>query len=66
MAKYRYTMTVKKVVVYEEKTIEVVAADEKEAKKLAKKEAEYLNWVDVDRADYYPEVYSYSCNPVSE
>lgn len=59
-------MTVKKVVVYEEKTIEVVAADEKEAKKLAKKEAEYLNLVDVDRADYYPEVYSYSCNPVSE
>ena len=66
MAKYKYTMVVKKVVVYEEKTIVVVATDEKEAKKLAKEEAERRNWVDVDRADYYPEVYSHSCNPVSE
>ncbi len=66
MAKYRYTMIVKKVVVYEEKTIEVVAANETEAKKKAKKEAEYRNWVDVDRVDYYPEVYSYSCKPVEE
>ena len=66
MAKYRYTMIVKKVVVYDEKTIEVVAANKKEAKKLAKKEAEYRNWVDVDRVDYYPEVFSYSCNPVEE
>jgi hypothetical protein len=66
MAKYRYTMIVKKVVVYEEETIEVVAANEAEAKKLAKKEAEHCNWVDIDREDYYPEVYSYSCKPVEE
>ena len=66
MAKYRYTMIVKKVVVYEEKPIVVVAANEKEAKKLAKKEAEYRNWVDVDKVKYSSEVYSYSCNPVEE
>lgn len=66
MAKYRYTMIVKKVVVYDEKTIEVVAANETEAKKLAKKEAEHCNWVDVDNVKYSSEVYSYSCNPVEE
>ena len=66
MAKYRYTMIVKKVVVYDEKVIEVVAANETEAKKLAKKEAARQNWVDVDREDYYPEVNSYTCNPVEE
>ena len=66
MAKYRYTMIVKKVVVYEEETIVVVAANETEAKRLAKKEAESCNWKNVDRVDYYPEVYSHSCNPVEE
>ena len=66
MAKYRYTMIVKKVVVYDEKTIEVVAANETEAKKKAKKEAEYRNWVDIDNVKYSSEVYSYSCNPVEE
>ena len=66
MAKYRYTMRVKKVVVYDEKTIEVVAANETEAKKLAKKEAEYKNWVDVDAVNYKAEVYSYTCKPVEE
>lgn len=66
MAKYRYTMIVKKVVVYEEKTIEVVAANDKQAKKLAKEEAEYRNWVSVDDVKYKAEVFSYSCNPVEE
>lgn len=66
MAKYRYTMKVKKVVVYDEKTIEVVAANETEAKRLAKKEAEYKNWVDVDAVNYKAEVYSYTCKPVEE
>ena len=64
MAKYRYTMRVKKVVVYDEKTIEVVAANETEAKKLAKKEAEYRNWVAVDDVKYKTQYISQSCNPV--
>ena len=66
MAKYCYTIRVKKVVIYEEKPIVVVAANETEAKKKAKKEAEYCNWVDVDKVKYSSEVYSYSCNPVEE
>lgn len=66
MAKYLYTMRVKKVVVYDEITIQVKAANEFEAKKLAKKEAEYKNWVDVDSTKYTAEVYSYSCKPVEE
>lgn len=64
MEKHRYTIRVKKVVVYDEITIQVNAANEVEAKKLAKKEAEYKNWVDVDTVNYKAEVISYSCNPV--
>ena len=66
MAKYRYTMRVKKVVVYDEITIQVNAENEVEAKKLAKKEAEYKNWVDVDAVNYKAEVYCYTCKPVEE
>ena len=66
MAKYLYTMRVKKVVVYDEITIQVKAANEVEAKKLVKKEAEYKNWVDVDAVNYKAEVISYSCKPVEE
>jgi len=66
MAKHRYTMRVKKVVVYDEITIQVNAANEVEVKKLAKKEAEYKNWVDVDTVNYKAEVYSYTCKPVEE
>ena len=66
MAKYRYTMRIKKVVVYDEITIQVNAANEVEAKKLAKEEAEYKNWVDVDTVNYKAEVISYSCKPVEE
>ena len=66
MAKYLYTMRVKKVVVYDEITIQVKAANEVEAKKLAKEEAEYKNWVDVDNVKYKAEVFSYSSKPVEE
>jgi hypothetical protein len=66
MAKHRYTIRVKKVVIYDEKTIQVVAENEVEAKRLAKKEAEYKNWVDVDTVNYKADVYSYTCKPVEE
>lgn len=66
MAKYRYTMRVKKVVVYDEITIQVNAENESAAKRLAKEEAEYKNWVNVDDVKYKVEVYSYSCKPVEE
>jgi hypothetical protein len=66
MAKYRYTMLVKKVVIYDEMTIQVNAENEVEAKKLAKEEAEYKNWVNVDDVKYKAEVYSYTCKPVEE
>lgn len=66
MAKYRYTMIVKKVVVYDEKTIQVNAENEVEAMKLAKEEAEYKNWVDVDNVKYKAKVYCYTSKPVEE
>lgn len=66
MAKYRYTMRVKRVVYYDEKTIQVVAANEAEAKRLARREAEYRNWVAVDNVKYNTEVISYTCKPVEE
>ena len=66
MKKYLYTMRVKKVVVYDEITIQVKAANEVEAKRLAKTEAECKNWVDVDNVKYKVELYSYTCKPVEE
>lgn len=68
MAKYLYTMRVKKVVVYDEITIQVKAANEVEAKKLAKKEAEKMTFTvdDIDKVKYNADVFSYSCNPVEE
>ena len=64
MEKHRYTIRVKKVVIYDEKDIEVVATNEVEAAKLAKKEAEYRNWVAVDDVKYKTQYISQSCNPV--
>ena len=64
MEKHRYTIRVKKVVIYDEKDIEVVATNEVEAAKLAKREAEYRNWVDVDDVKYETQYISQSCNPV--
>ncbi len=64
MEKHRYTIRVKKVVIYYEKDIDVVATNEVEAAKLAKREAEYRNWVDVDDVKYETQYISQSCNPV--
>ena len=66
MEKHRYTIRVKKVVIYDEKDIEVVATNEVEAAKLAKREAEYRNWVVVDDVKYKTKYISQSCNPVEE
>ena len=66
MAKYRYTIRVKKMVVYDEMTIQVNAENEAEAKRLAKEEAKHKNWVDVDAVKYKADVYSYTCKPVEE
>ena len=66
MKKRCYTIRVKKVVIYDEKDIDVIATNEVEAAKLAKKEAEYRNWVDVDDVKYDTQYISQSCNPVEE
>lgn len=66
MTKHRYTMIVKKVVYYDEITVVVNAENEVEAKKLAKKEAQYRNFVDVDKVKYDIKTFSYTCNPVEE
>lgn len=66
MAKYRYTMRVKKTVVYDEMTIQVNAENEVEAQRLAKIEAQYRNWVDVKSVRLHARVLSYSCKPVEE
>ena len=66
MAKYRYTIRVKKVVIYDEKDIEVIASNELDAFRKARKEAEYRNWVDVDEVHYETKYISQSCKPVEE
>ena len=66
MAKHRYTIRVKKVVIYDEKDIEVIASSELDAFRKARKEAEYRNWVDVDEVHYQTQYISQSCNPVEE
>lgn len=66
MEKHRYTIRVKKVVIYDEKDIEVIATNELDAFRKARKEAEYRNWVDVDEVHYKTEYISQSCNPVEE
>jgi hypothetical protein len=66
MAKHRYTIRVKKVIIYDEKNIEVIASSELDAFRKARKEAEYRNWVDVDEVHYQTEYISQSCNPVEE
>lgn len=66
MAKHRYTIRVKKVVIYDEKDIQVIASNDLEAFRLARKEAEYRNWVDVDEVHYETKYISQSCNPVEE
>jgi hypothetical protein len=66
MAKYLYSMRVKKIVHYEEITVRVKAENEAVAKKLAKEEAQYRNIIDVDKVKYKVDVVSYSCKPVEE
>lgn len=66
MAKYRYTIRVKKVVIYDEKDIEVIASSDFDAFRKARREAEYRNWVDVDEVHYETKYISQSCNPVEE
>ena len=65
MAKYRYTMRVKKVVYYDEITVFVDAENETEAKKLAKEKAMYSVY---DKAfattKYDASVVSRVCKPV--
>lgn len=67
MAKYRYTMRVKKVVYMTEETFIVIAENEAEAKKLATEEAKKRpEKFEKETTRYNAEVYSYSCNPVEE
>lgn len=66
MAKHRYTIRVKKVVIYDEKDIEVIASNELDAFRKARTEAEYRNWVDVDEVHYETKYISQSCKPVEE
>ena len=66
MAKYLYTMRVKKVVYYEEETIQVKAENEFVAKKLAVEKAKETTFEDIDTVKYNTVVYSYTCNPVEE
>ena len=66
MAKHRYTIRLKKVVIYDEKDIKVIASNELDAFRKARKEAEYRNWVDVDEVHYETKCISRSCNPVEE
>lgn len=67
MAKYRYAIRVKKVVVYSE-IIHVNATDCKDACKLAKKEARASAFKDADilTIKYRAEVCSYTVKPVEE
>lgn len=66
MAKYRYTMKVKKVVYYDEIEVEVVAENEFVAKDLAKEKAKTETFDDVSTIKYNTEVVSYTCKPVEE
>ena len=66
MAKYLYSMRVKKIVHSEEIIVRVKAENEAVAKKLAKQEAQYRNIIDVDKVKYRVSVFSYSCKPVEE
>ena len=66
MAKYLYSMRVKKIVHYEEIIVRVKAENEAVAKKLAKQEAQYRNITDVDKVKYKVGVVSYSSKPVEE
>ena len=67
MAKYRYTMLVTKVVVYDEVSIEVDAENEVIAKKLARDEAKKMDFSGESYTEKYDsKVYCYSCNPVKE
>lgn len=66
MAKYLYSMRVKKIVHYEEIIVRVKAENEAVAKKLAKEEAQYRNIADVDKVKYKVGVVSYSSKPVEE
>jgi hypothetical protein len=70
MAKYKYTMKVKKVVIYDEIEVTVVAEDEARAKWLAENQAERENYFancGVESTSiYHAEVYSYSANPVED
>ena len=63
-------MLVKKVVIYDEVEVTVVAEDEARAKWLAAREAEskdYFNKCGIESTNiYHSEVYSYSANPVEE
>ena len=66
MAKYRYTMRVKKVVYYDEITVYVNAENEFIAKDLAKEKAKTETFEDVSTIKYNTEVISYTCKPVEE
>ncbi len=66
MAKYLYSMRVKKIVHYEEIIVRVKAENEAVAKKLAEEEAQYRNITDVDKVKYKVGVVSYSSKPVEE
>jgi len=66
MAKYLYSMRVKKIVHYEEIIVCVKAENEAIAKELAKEEAQYRNVTDVDKVKYKVGVVSYSSKPVEE
>lgn len=66
MAKYLYSMRVKKIVHYEEIIVCVKAENEAVAKKLAEEEAQYRNITDVDKVKYKVGVVSYSSKPVEE
>lgn len=67
MAKYKYTMRVKKVVYMTEETFTVIAENEKEAKKLAREEAsKHPEKFEKETTRYIPEVYCHTCNPVCD
>ena len=66
MAKYKYNMKVKKIIYMSEEMITVIAENEAEAKKLAEKAAAGWPGFEKEKTEYITEVYSYSCNPVSD
>ena len=67
MAKYRYTMKVQKIVFMSEEEISVVAENEFEARKLAKREAKkHPELFEVAAERYKRSVVSYTCKPVEE